>query len=488
MLQRFWQRVWYDRPVRTQLLVAVGVINLIAAIIAGAVSILNTRTATRVEIDSSLDVAQRLVAATVRDLAAQGRLDELREQLPVQLKHLRHVRIMFIDGMGHFTEVAPEEDQRSRAEGDEVPEWYAALVRPRLVDRAVRVVTTDSMNPVVIVGEPADEIAEAWSDFSALVMIWIGLELMILVMLYIVLGRVLKPLGSLAHGMANLESGDYATRLPLPKVRELAVITHSFNTLAGALDVAQQENSHLYRQLISVQESERREIANELHDEAGPCLFGITANASSLKSLSGPDEKSSKEIARRAGEILSIAERLKQLNRGLIKRLRPGPLGQVKLSDLLEELISNHQRSHPETDINANIGELAGSYGEQTDLTIYRCIQEGITNAIRHGRAEHIFIDLGEAMGKEAAKPNGTGKGFSSPVLRLSLRDDGEGIAATTPKGFGLTTMNERVRALHGTCEIQSSRSRGTKLLIEIPLREEPEPKAETSELVGGLS
>ncbi|XSG82983.1 MAG: ATP-binding protein [Methyloligella sp. ZOD6] len=482
MLQRFWQKVWYDRPVRTQLLVAVAVINLIAALVAGAVSILNTRTATRVEIEASLDVAQRLVAATVRDLAAQGRLDELRDQLPVQLKHLRHVRIMFIDRMGHFTEVAPDDSQRTLTDKEKAPEWYAALVRPRLVDRAVRVVTTDSMNPVIIVGEPADEIAEAWYDFSSLVLIWVGLQLMILLLLYIVLGRLLKPLGNLAHGMADLEGGDYATRLPLPKVRELAVITHSFNTMAGALDVAQQENSNLYRQLISVQETERREIANELHDEAGPCLFGITANASSLKKLSGPDEKSSKEIARRAGEILSIAERLKQLNRGLIKRLRPGPLGQVKLSDLLEELVSNQQRSHPSTDINADIGELAHTYGEQTDLTIYRCIQEGITNAIRHGRAEHIFIDLREVQGK----PNGTGHG--KPLLRLTLRDDGEGIAPATPKGFGLTTMNERVRALQGTCEIESSRSRGTKLAIEIPLPGEPEPKAETSELVGGLS
>ena len=66
-------------------------------------------------------------------------------------------------------------------------------------------------------------------------------------------------------------------------MKELAVITERFNTLAGALDTARVENSRLYRQLISVQEEERREIATELHDEAGPCLFGITANASSIQ-------------------------------------------------------------------------------------------------------------------------------------------------------------------------------------------------------------
>ena len=72
------QKLWYDRPVRTQLLVAVGLINLLAAFAAVAVSILNTRTATRVEIEASLEVAQRFVSATIKDLAAQGKLDRSR--------------------------------------------------------------------------------------------------------------------------------------------------------------------------------------------------------------------------------------------------------------------------------------------------------------------------------------------------------------------------------------------------------------------------
>ena len=60
------QKLWYDRPVRTQLLIAIGAINLIAALLAGVISILNTRTATRVEIEASLEIAQRFVTATMR--------------------------------------------------------------------------------------------------------------------------------------------------------------------------------------------------------------------------------------------------------------------------------------------------------------------------------------------------------------------------------------------------------------------------------------
>jgi len=422
------QKLWYERPVRTQLLVAVGVINLLAALLAGAVSILNTRTATKVEIEASLEVAQRFVAATMKDLAAQDRLAQLNEELPLELKHLRHVRIMYMDASGQLTVVSPQPDNGA-AGRRYVPSWFAALVRPQLVGRAVRVVALEGENPVIIVGEPADEIAEAWHDFSSLAIVWLVLNALILAILYVVLGRVLDPLAHLSKGMLNLEDGHYATRLAPPKVKELALITERFNTLAGALDTTRDENSRLYRQLINVQEEERRTIADELHDEAGPCLFGITANASSIQNLAGqlPDRRTA-EISQRVGEILSITERLKLLNRALLKKLRPGPLGTVKLAELLDELIAGFQRRHPDTHIAVSFGKLAASYGEAIDLTLYRCIQEGITNAIRHGTADTLTVDLAETP---VSRRNGA-KG-SRARLALSLSDDGKGIAPATP-------------------------------------------------------
>ncbi|MGA7544488.1 MAG: ATP-binding protein [Methyloceanibacter sp.] len=476
------QKLWYDRPVRTQLLVAVGAINLLAAIAAGGVSILNTRTATRVEIEASLEVAQRFVAATTKDLAAQGKLDQLDEVLPLQLKHLRHVRILVMDTMGQLTVVSPQRDS-DIAPTPTAPRWFAALVRPKLVGRAVRVVGVEGTNPVVIVGEPADEIAEAWRDFSSLALVWLGLEAIILAALYVVLGRVLDPLAHLSRGMLNLEDGHYATRLRAPKVKELAFITTRFNTLAGALDTARDENGRLYRQLISVQEEERREIANELHDEAGPCLFGITANASSVKNLADQLADGRKgEISQRVGEILSIAERLKLMNRALLKKLRPGSLGRVGLAELLDELIAGFERRHPDTKITHSVRALAATYGEAIDLTLYRCVQEAIINAIRHGKASNITVDLAEDIAPRAvgAKPTAT--------VRLSIRDDGNGMAKGTPKGFGLSTMTERVHSLGGSCAIESAPAKGTTLHVEIPVERGTTPRAQRRELVGELS
>lgn len=475
------QKLWYDRPVRTQLLVAVAAINLLAALVAGAVSIFNTRTATQVEMEASLEVAQRFVAATLKDLSAQGKLDQLNQELPLQLKHLRHVRIMFMDDSGQLNIVSPHAADSSAE--PYAPAWFAALVRPEIANRKVRVVAGKA-NPIVVLGEPADEIAEAWQDFASLAVVWLGINALVLIILFVVLGRVLDPLANLSKGMLLLEDGHYTTRLKPSKVKELAAITNRFNTLAGALDMAREENSRLYRQLITVQEEERREIANELHDEAGPCLFGIAANASSIQTIADrlPKERTV-EISRRVGEILSIAERLKAMNRALIKKLRPGPLGRVTLAELIAELTAGLQGRHLDTQIHTELGKLAKSYGEPVDLTVYRCIQEAITNAIRHGHAANITVELTE---KDVAGTNGRKR--AAETVQLTVTDDGKGMAPSTPKGFGLTTMTERVRSLGGACVVESAPSKGTSIRVEIPVQREGKERTRAPELVGELS
>jgi two-component system, NarL family, sensor histidine kinase UhpB len=82
---------------------------------------------------------------------------------------------MFMDPIGQLTVVSPQTD--SVAHSAEAPRWFAALVRPQVVGRAVRVVAIDHASPVIIIGEPSDEIAEAWRDFSSLAIIWLTLSL-----------------------------------------------------------------------------------------------------------------------------------------------------------------------------------------------------------------------------------------------------------------------------------------------------------------------
>ena len=99
-------------------------------------------------------------------------------------------------------------------------------------------------------------------------------------------------------------------------------------------------------------------------------------------------------------------------------------------------------------------------YGDSIDLTVYRCVQESLTNVIKHAQATHVGVALGEAAGGE--------QGASQ--LALTVRDDGRGIDPTTPPGFGLSGMQERVHALGGAYKVDSGRGRGTCVQIAIPL------------------
>ena len=171
------------------------------------------------------------------------------------------------------------------------------------------------------------------------------------------------------------------------------------------------------------------------------------------------------------------------MNRALLKKLRPGSHGRVGLADLINELVAGFERRHPDTQIDYSTGRLAKSYGEPIDLTLYRCVQEGITNAIRHGSADNLTIDLVEESGH---RRNGAKR--AQAALRLTVVDDGKGIDPSTPKGFGLTTMTERVKSLGGTCAIESARGNGTTIRIEIPVQPEKTERARALELVGGMS
>ncbi len=485
---------------RTQLLIAVAIINLCALMVAGAVTVLNAREATRLELEGSFEVAKRFVLATIQGVVADGKVDDLGKRINqltsrLQLAQLRHVRIYVGDASGKLTQVSPRPGgKEADAKPTPAPGWFAALVAPRLpvqqssfalvgggngsaliVEQPLASIPqTWSLGTVVLAGEPVDEIAEVWYDVKALALVWLLLGAFVVATLYLVLFRMLEPLASLARGMLKLEDGQYATRLPEPNVQELSAIADGFNNLAGALDRARAENARLYGQLIMVQEDERREIANELHDEASPCLFGITANALSAQRLAGTkSDRKTRELRGYLSEILKVTDRLNQMNRMLLKKLRPVAIGRVALSAVAEDLVRELQRRYPEVAISPSIKMRMPSFGEAVDLTVYRCLQEGVTNSIRHGKAGAIDVELVEKRPRAHGngKTNGAANGAASvPELHLRIQDDGRGIAPDTALGFGLTVMRERVTALGGTCTIKSTPAAGTTLRIVIPM------------------
>ncbi|HLH88530.1 MAG TPA: histidine kinase [Xanthobacteraceae bacterium] len=461
---------WYRQSVRAQLLLTVILIDLVAALVAGGVVIMKARTSTQIEIDASMNLAEVLVRETIKLMPADTPPERFLEALPLQQRFARHVRIAVRDTAGHVVatrpmQVAEEVDFHARAPA---PAWFAALVSPPIEHRELPVVVQGrALGSVLIAGEPGDEIAEVWENLTALATVAALVNLAMNAILYVLFGRVLGPLRALGAGLLDLERRSFGVRLARPRARELAAIADRFNALAGALESARAENATLYRRLITTQDDERRNTARELHDEVGPSLFGLKANAGSIASVAAalPDAPRA-AVQERAGDILAIVEHLQSINRSLLTRLRPMALGHVPLADLLAEMIHHRARELPQIAFPFAAAGIASSYGEEIDLTVYRCAQEGLTNAIKHAQARRIGVTLAETVPDPAL----TGARGAKAQLELAIEDDGCGIVVPAPAGFGLRGMQERVHALGGACSLGRAAGGGTCVRVVIPL------------------
>ena len=469
--------LWYERSVRAQLLGTFAAMNLIAALAAAIIVIYNGQRRIEAELNASVEVAERFVRGTVgwftRDASRALSIEDLSVRL--SLRHPRHVRVLVIDGDGHEVPPATGVVDSSPVEAARVPRWFQALIQVENLRRDVPVVSgSGHVGTIVVVGQAADEINEIWQDVSELGLLALVLNAAILGVLYFALGRVLHPLTRLAEGLRELQDGHFRYRLQRPPGRELADLTKRFNALADSLAEARTDNARLNRKLVTVQDDERRQIAMELHDELGPCLFGVKANVASIDRLARDlAEDVARRIKERVASVVAIIDRMQIANRHLLGKLRPMALGHVALADAVASLATDFEGADPDRRFVLEIGRLAYSYGNCIDLTVYRCLQEGITNAARHAGAGIISAHVGE----QAAGPAGTGDSTAAS-LRLLVRDDGSGIAPGTVPGMGWSGMEERVRALGGRLSVMSDPGGGTRLEIVIPLeaRESTEP------------
>jgi two-component system sensor histidine kinase UhpB len=461
-------RHWYACPFRWQILIAIALLTLLTGIVGGILAVFDSRNRAAVETRSNVELWFNHISTQAKEIDGPADLAPFSWRLAHEMAQVRHVSFTVLDAGGKpIAESQGHQAKQASHDREYAPAWFVALVQPNKdVERVPIVASGQTIGSVLIEGEPADEIAEAWELLMLMSGLWLGGTLLMMIGLYFVLGFILDPLVTLAGGMRELEDGHYGLRLDLPKVRELAAIVESFNTLAQALDEANAENGRLYRQLLAVEEDERRQISRDLHDEFGPCLFAITAGAGSVeRHTRALPEPQSAAILSCVAEISLAAERLKSLNRALLNRLRPVALGRVTLSELIAELISSFVRRHPETRFGHSFKGLAATYGENVDLTLYRCVQEGLTNAMRHGKPSLVETEL-EAI----ETPSG-------PSVRLRIMDDGVGMADPSAVGFGLSGMRERVRAQHGTLTIAPAVPGGTALLVTLPVEAPDEQK-----------
>ena len=456
-----WSAIREPYSIRTQLLLVLSALMATAWIIGGAVTIFHARKATHIEINAAMELAEALVSDAIPFVQQSNSPDRVLASIPDQVGSVRHVRIS-VASDGRSPSLSSDKSHKDVRQGEvraPAPDWFAKLIAPPLESREVPVFLNErQLGSIVIASAPGDEIAEVWENATSLAEVALLTGIFSIIVLYFVFGRVLAPLRSLAEGLHDLGQSDYNVRLPQPKARELAIIAQRFNSLASALESMVAKNRNLSTRLITVQDDERRQTAFNLHDEVGPYLFGLKANATSIAN------RSKGTIAEaRAREMLDMINALQTINRSVLNRLRPMALGQVPLGDLLSSLIEERARQFPDMSIAYSSNRLSNSYGESIDVTVYRCVQESLTNVIRHAGAQRARVTVAHE------RDFSTGKQTFSRLI-LTITDDGCGIKSDAPKGFGIQGMEERVEALGGNCQIGGASDQGTTVRIEIPV------------------
>jgi two-component system sensor histidine kinase UhpB len=327
------------------------------------------------------------------------------------------------------------------------PAWFVALVRPEQTSVSVPIsVNGRPLGALLIAPHPDDEIVEIWDGLITQIEVGVVIAAILLVMIMWVVGRALAPLQSLANAMTSIEAGRYETRVEPGGSPELAAICDKLNQLAAALGDAVEAKDRLAERIVSLQDAERREIARELHDEFGPYLFALRAHATSLVRLANAPEPDIVALSKHGGDILQQVNELQQFNRRVLKRLRPVGLDELGLTEALGALLRLWREAHPAVVVEMAISPSLNETGETAELTIYRIVQEALTNVFRHADASRVDVTVEPAPGQGR-----------SVLVRVS--DDGGGLPADHRLGLGLTGMRERVLALGGAVTVASTDS-----------------------------
>jgi PAS domain S-box-containing protein len=270
--------------------------------------------------------------------------------------------------------------------------------------------------------------------------------------------------------MKGVEGESYWDTYSVPLKNEAGEIVRFVQVTRNITD---QKRSHeqvrtLTRQLLSAQENERRMISRELHDSIAQDLSSLIMNWEKLlRDLQDlPDE-----AKKRVSESSAILKKAIASIRDLSYLLRPPTMDRL---GIVQSIASFCEDFSDKTGIDVEFtptGLSDISVDSDTEINLYRLVQEGLNNIGRHAKAKHATVKMV----------------MSHPSIILRIVDDGRGFdvekrlaALTEEKRMGLRSMEERVRLLGGQMEVKSHMGKGTNILIEVPFVEKERGTKET--------
>lgn len=417
----------------------------------------------RAEAESIEHLSHELVETALASLQeSKDPIPSLR-RLFQSLRNLRHIEIEILPD----DDPAPSFDAKLRAETEKgVPDWFVRLVAPPpKVDVIPARIGDAQYGNIAIISNPVDELAEIWSDLLWLGAISLGVTSLMLALVLVLLRRTLSPFDLLGRGLTRLEAGERDVRLDLRGASEFRQISRKLNSLAATLDRVQQENRSLIERLFAIQDTERRDIARDLHDEAGPCLFSIRAGAATLSAAAAGGFA---DIERARGACTTIdaaGQALQALVRRMLERLRPPAMRELGLEATLQGLVASWSGSRSDVRLTLRVAHDLRGLDEKTALTAYRVVQEALTNIFRHSSASSA-----QALLEFIEAPPELSASGCAEALRVLVEDDGVGMPEGREFGLGLIGMSERVHALGGLMRVERRAEGGTRVLAVLPL------------------
>lgn len=274
------------------------------------------------------------------------------------------------------------------------------------------------------------------------------------------MSRALHPAQVIVAGLEKMEKDELSFRLPTFELEEWQRTGKAINQLAASLEQLLSERKKLALKLMNIQEEERRYLARELHDEFGQCLAAINAVAASISQTA---ENECPELVPEGKKISGIVHHMMESLRGLLLRLRPSDIDELSLTASLKSLVagwnaSSGGKTHYNLAVHGDLDRLP----EPIPVTIFRIVQECLTNVSKHSFANNAKVTLRTVS-----------ENSSITTIELIIEDDGK--ATNLPfedsPGIGLLGIRERVTALGGRLTLKTGNPCGLAVHVRLPVQ-----------------
>jgi len=433
---------------RTKLSVLVGVLIALAVGLCLSLFLVNAASRVRSESDSAFKLAHDFVHSAIIGIQNSKHPGEALQRVVEEANSSRHIRI--------YSEKFTSTDRELR-EVTPPPAWFSRLLAATSQRDEIEIaISGQRFDKITIETSSLDEISEIWQEIK-----WISLASLIIIfiisiMIVWVVSKTLSPINDYVAALNRLDSGERNINISNNRTPEFQIISDRINTLAKTLHALDDENHILIQKMIKVQDDERKDLARDLHDEYGPALFMARVGIGEVRKKVDKLSQSS-SFHEEWAIVDGTLDKLQQINRRILGRLRPAALEEVGLSGAVEAMVQSWREAHPNIALSCALSQDHFVLDEHRALTAYRIIQEALTNIYRHAHATQASVQIEEDKVEDKS------------CLKIIIADNGKGINLDISQGVGLRGMKERILSVEGELKIINNGS-GTRIEAIIPL------------------